>query len=65
MRLGNWMWLSLTTGPRLTWWIALAYSGGPILLIIAALIAVLLVLPKPIVLVFLQVLRTVLWLGPQ
>lgn len=44
MRLGNWMWLSLTTGPRLTWWMALAYYGGPILLIIAGLIAVLLVL---------------------
>lgn len=60
MRLRNWIWVSMTTGPRLTWWMALAYYGGPVLVIVAFVVAALMLIPKPIAAAVLELIRLVL-----
>lgn len=60
MRLRNWIWVSMAAGPRLTWWMALAYYGAPVLLIVALLLTALMLIPKPIATAILQQLRLVI-----
>lgn len=60
MRLRKWIWVSMASGPRLTWWMGLAYYGMPVLVIAALALAVLLLIPKPIVLAILRELRLML-----
>ena len=57
MRLRNWIWVSMAAGPRLTWWMALAYYGAPVLVVVAVALAVLMLIPKPIAAAILQQLR--------
>jgi hypothetical protein len=57
MRLISWIWVSLAVGPRLTLWLALAYYGAPVLVIVALVLAIFLLIPKPIAVAILQQLR--------
>ena len=50
----------MAAGPRLTWWMALAYYGAPVLVVVALALAVLLVIPKPIAVAILQQLHLLL-----
>jgi hypothetical protein len=47
----------MAAGPRLTWWMALAYYGAPVLVVVAVALAVLMLIPKPIAAAILQQLR--------
>lgn len=60
MRLRNWIWISMAAGPRLAWWMALAYYGAPVLLIVALAVAALMLIPKPIAVAILRQLRLLL-----
>lgn len=60
MRLRNWIWVSLAAGPRLTCWMALAYYGVPVLVIVSLALAALILMPKPIAAAILQQLRRLL-----
>ena len=60
MRLRNWIWVSMAAGPKLTWWMALAYYGAPVLVILALALAVLMLIPKPLAVAILQRLRLLL-----
>lgn len=60
MQLRNWIWVSMAAGPRLTWWMALAYYGAPVLVVVALALAGLMLIPKPIAVEILQKLRLLL-----
>lgn len=50
----------MAAGPRLTWWMALAYYGAPVLLIVALAFGVLLLIPKPLAVAILKHIRLLL-----
>lgn len=50
----------MAAGPRLTWWMALAYYGAPVIMTITLAIAALMLTPKPIAVAILQRLRLLL-----
>lgn len=50
----------MAAGPRLAWWMALAYYGAPVLLIVALAVAALMLIPKPIAVAILRQLRLLL-----
>lgn len=47
----------MAAGPRLTWSMALAYYGAPVLLIVALALAALLLIPEPLAVEMMRRLR--------
>ena len=60
MRLRNWIWISMAAGPRLAWWMALAYYGAPVVVFVAIAFAALVLIPKHIAVAILQQIRLLL-----
>ncbi len=50
----------MAAGPRLAGWMALAYYGAPVLVVVVVALAVLMLIPKPVAVAILQQLRQLL-----